>query len=565
MKNSCLLLLFPPFWEPTHPYLSVPSLTAYIRSKGYNVIQKDLNIEFYDRLLTFDFWLELLKQKNIDNKPYLELIRNVNLVKTIFKTSDFYDVKKYLQARNILRNIFDLLSFIYKPTRIYLRYFSMRYKWQSSTEVIMATQDIKENPFIDYYNNYVINEILSYSPSIIGVSIMEASQVIPGLTLIRLIKSIKPEIHITVGGDFFSKVYKNIYPHLFKIFFDSVIIKEGEVPLLNLVQILTKQQEYTLDNVPSLIYIKNNEVKFNPISTSCDINQLPTPDFDGFPLDKYLVPNLILPIITSRNCYWKKCAFCDHYYSFSSKYRTRKIEKVIEDLQILKQKYNVQNFVFNDESITANRCKQIALKIKEKRLNIYWLALSRFEKGFTLETCKKISSGGGKFLIFGLESINSRVLKLINKGFTPDIVLKVLRNTSKAGIWTKSYTFFGFPTETKKEALNTLKFIIKNKDIIPCFSIGVFALKKYSPIPANPDKYNINIIPPDFLNDWDLNVKYITKSGMTYEQAENLCKKVLKVIWKKYNAPFWLIENLRSVILLYLTYYGIDKLRYLET
>src|SRR5256885_3362474 len=42
------MLLFPPEWVPTAPYLALPSLTAVLRQHGHEVVQKDVNIEMYD-------------------------------------------------------------------------------------------------------------------------------------------------------------------------------------------------------------------------------------------------------------------------------------------------------------------------------------------------------------------------------------------------------------------------------------------------------------------------------------------------------------------------------------
>ena len=48
-----VLLLFPPSWHPSQPYLSLPSLTAFLRQNGIpDVRQRDLNIELLDILLT---------------------------------------------------------------------------------------------------------------------------------------------------------------------------------------------------------------------------------------------------------------------------------------------------------------------------------------------------------------------------------------------------------------------------------------------------------------------------------------------------------------------------------
>src|SRR5581483_7377975 len=50
-----VMLFFPPNWTPSMPHLALPSLTAYLRHAGVEVIQRDLNAEVFDRILTRDF------------------------------------------------------------------------------------------------------------------------------------------------------------------------------------------------------------------------------------------------------------------------------------------------------------------------------------------------------------------------------------------------------------------------------------------------------------------------------------------------------------------------------
>ena len=40
--------VFPPQWYPRHPYLALPTLKAYLESKGHEVDQFDFNVESYD-------------------------------------------------------------------------------------------------------------------------------------------------------------------------------------------------------------------------------------------------------------------------------------------------------------------------------------------------------------------------------------------------------------------------------------------------------------------------------------------------------------------------------------
>ena len=52
-KKSKVMLLFPPEWVPTAPYLALPSLTAVLREAGHTVIQRDINIGMWDPLLQY--------------------------------------------------------------------------------------------------------------------------------------------------------------------------------------------------------------------------------------------------------------------------------------------------------------------------------------------------------------------------------------------------------------------------------------------------------------------------------------------------------------------------------
>ena len=47
-----VVLIFPPLADPTQPYASLPTLTAFLRSLGWEVSQMDVNIEFTRYMLT---------------------------------------------------------------------------------------------------------------------------------------------------------------------------------------------------------------------------------------------------------------------------------------------------------------------------------------------------------------------------------------------------------------------------------------------------------------------------------------------------------------------------------
>ncbi|MCS6320347.1 MAG: B12-binding domain-containing radical SAM protein, partial [Nitrospira sp.] len=63
------MLLFPPEWVPTAPYLALPSLTAVLREAGHAVVQRDINIEMYDHFFTMEFLIWVKGRLGMQLKP----------------------------------------------------------------------------------------------------------------------------------------------------------------------------------------------------------------------------------------------------------------------------------------------------------------------------------------------------------------------------------------------------------------------------------------------------------------------------------------------------------------
>src|SRR5207248_9644408 len=61
-RKTKVMLVFPPDWYPSEPYLSLPTLTSVLRAAGHQVVQKDVNLEMYDGCFSADFLRRVLKK-----------------------------------------------------------------------------------------------------------------------------------------------------------------------------------------------------------------------------------------------------------------------------------------------------------------------------------------------------------------------------------------------------------------------------------------------------------------------------------------------------------------------
>ena len=145
-----------------------------------------------------------------------------------------------------------------------------------------------------------------------------------------------------------------------------------------------------------------------------DLNKLPTPDFEGLPLRLYHSPVSVLPIQTSRGCYYGKCSFATCIWTtgiFACVGRNYSWKIFGNFLK----KYDTPYFFFTDESVPINKLREISQSLLEKQWDIKWMGGVRFENALDGDLLEKMASAGCKKLVFGLESYNQRVLDLMKR------------------------------------------------------------------------------------------------------------------------------------------------------
>lgn len=551
-----LSLLFPPSWHPSQPYLSIPSLTGFLKQAGVtNVTQRDLNIEVLDRILTRVYGEELYprlidKAKRLERNRigetgpsseehytrlvesldrFPDLIERIELAKECLRGEEFYDLERYRESLFVIDKWLELVSTLYFPTRMTVVDNQLSgYSIYSSKDILKAIRDEEQNPYLELFRDHFLASILADQPDFIGVSITATSQIIPGLTLCRLIKEASPGLHLTVGGSIFTRLVDNLRrcPSLFELA-DDFVVFEGETALLELVNQLEGKRDFS--KVPNLIYRQNGKIAVNQPFYSENINALPAPNYDGFPFRLYLAPESVLPIQFSRGCYYKDCAFCaltlDH-----QNFRQKDPGKTVENLQLLSEKYETPYFFFTDECFALSPTKRLCRQILDRGLRVQWTAEMRFEKNLSRELLSLMHDAGCHKIVFGLESYNQRVMDFMKKGILQESVRRITEDCLDLGIAVHCYIIVGFPTETEEEALETANFIIKNVRLNSSYGFScqpcLFDLEKEAPIMSDPGSYGIRRIMRPASEDLSLGFFYEVQEGMTPEQAERVYQDV---------------------------------------
>ncbi|MBN2304419.1 MAG: cobalamin-dependent protein, partial [Anaerolineae bacterium] len=319
------------------PHLALPTLTAYLRMHGVEVIQRDLNAEIFDDILTPRYMQKALshlrrdygstakKRPSKPRHPRREqilwalkegprLAGNVQRAKWILRSEKFFDGPTGFAAFETIIQCLRIASLLYYPASLHLQSYIAAYPVDSSAGVLMGVRDEQHNIFLDIFRHGILDDIRREQPDVVGISIPSMPQMLAGMTLGYLIKEESGvDCHVTVGGPHITMLREQLpdAPAIFNLF-DSAVVFDGEIPLLQLVEAVAGSGD--LSHIPNLIYRDGDRIRVNARKPQEKIQALPAPDFDGLPLDRYLAPRLVLPLLTARGCYYGKCGFCNVGY-----------------------------------------------------------------------------------------------------------------------------------------------------------------------------------------------------------------------------------------------------------
>jgi radical SAM superfamily enzyme YgiQ (UPF0313 family) len=565
-----ILLISPPVYYPCGPYLAVSSLKAFLDQNGHEALQKDVNIEFFNRILTRAYLEDCYriirgKHKEIagkeikneeDRKRYRLFKRAMSLAPYIIKKVDhsrrFFKISaspslmlsspvfnvRRLWHLMILRSGLKIIEAAYYPTELSFNHFKMRHSISASFDILKAVEDRNENLFIDFFKRDVLPDIVVEKPGLVGISINDSHQIIPGLTLARLVKN--QGFFVVIGGAIFTKEMK-----IKEEFIDlchCFVVSEGEHALLDLVKQLEREKNF--HNVPNLAWFDDHHkgLVINQSSYVEDLDLLPAPDFNGLFLDhyfKFYKKDISLPMAVSKGCYWNRCAFCA--ITAKKEYKIRRVSLVMGDLREVVIRYRVKSFIFTGEALSPEYLRELSEALIEEGMDIKWMAYARFEDEFTESFCRLLARAGCEKVLIGLESGSQRILDLMNKGTRLTHIKKVLSHFHKAGMATHLFVLVGFPTETTEEAQETLKFLLDNRKSLDCpdftLKIEVVYYHGASDLFRFPKRYGIEKIKiKNIEDDLEIRGKYMfdNPQGVSVLETKKMIDRWYDLMHKEY-------------------------------
>jgi hypothetical protein len=502
-------LVYPPCCDPTAPYLSVPTLAAWLRKHGVDVLPIDANLEATEHLLRKDS-LEALAARlerrlaKLDAKPslsheeqlvYTQLWRARGDATAVPHAVDdalavlrdrtgerFYDAAAYEQAITTVDAALRVASAAHAPLAFDMVAYRTPFSLLTAEEIARDAAP-ERDPFHAYFVA-LARRLHAEGVGLVGISVAFPGQIQPAYSLAYMLRALVPGAHITAGGPALTQILLRLSGEALEKAlgpFHSAVVYEGEIALLDLVQKLTRGE----DPCATGRVIRGQMIE--------DMSVLPPPSYDGLPLERYLAPELVLPYDPTRGCYWGVCTFCHYGLAEvgTARYRERPVETIVEHLEALSKRHGAGIFYLSQDVFSPRIAGQIARAIRARGLSIRWGTDMRPERSLTPEKCEELVAGGALSAALGVESAAPRVLSLIDKGIPAEDVRQVIQNLARVGVAVEAMCFSDFPTETYREAMETVRFIRGVEGDLALFILGRFDLTHGSLVAQKPGEFGI--------------------------------------------------------------------------
>ena len=256
---------------------------------------------------------------------------------------------------------------------------------------------------------------------------------------------------------------------------DFVIIGEAEQTLLELIDVLSGGRS-TTEDILGLAYKNEGQfVKNQPRPVMKDLDILPLPAWDLVNIQQYKDAWLkssgyfSLNMSTTRGCPFK-CNWCAKPI-YGSRYNTRSVAHVVEELKLLINEYGAEHIWFSDDifGLKPGWVPEFAKLVAAAGLKFRFKIQSRADLLLQDDQIAALAAAGCENVWIGAESGSQKVLDAMDKGTTIEQIHQSTKLMKKHDIKPSFFIQFGYPEETKEDIALTIAMI---NQLLP-FEIGI--------------------------------------------------------------------------------------------
>jgi radical SAM superfamily enzyme YgiQ (UPF0313 family) len=301
---------------------------------------------------------------------------------------------------------------------------------------------------------------LSFTPDLLCVTSMYSNSLYAAY-IIRQAKKINPGIITVAGGSHFGAQGILSLQRIEEL--DFVLEGEAEVALP---EFLEGMQTQDTGRAHNLVYRNASGIQHTEKTGLIDLDVLPNiwKEIGGIiDIQKYFntIPGTserkIMYVEAGRGCPFG-CSFCATAPYWGRKYRVKKPELIVGEIEFLHKTYGYNSFILIHDLLPVNKkfISDLCDAMIDRHLPVEWMMNSRTDIDLIGYLPKLKAAGCWKFF-YGIESASTRVQDAISKHLDRQVTINSLKTNLEHGILSTCSFVFGFPDETPEEISATIK------------------------------------------------------------------------------------------------------------
>jgi radical SAM superfamily enzyme YgiQ (UPF0313 family) len=365
-----------------------------------------------------------------------------------------------------------------------------------------------------------------------------------------VVKKVNPEIKVIVGGPHPSGMPQDTLNILQDV--DFAFKGEAERSIVKLLKFI-ENKEGDVREIRGLIWREGDKIRVNEQDFPENLDEIPYPawdlmkpgDYPDAPQGVIFRQSPVAPILITRGCPFR-CTFCAGWTVTGRKIRSRSINNVKGEIELLYNKYGVREIHILDDNFSMNIdfVKEFCKWLIETGWHISWCCPNGLRcDTLDEETVRLMKRSGCYYISIGVESGSDRVLQDMKKGLSSDKIRAQVKMITDAGMDVNGFFILGYPGETEEDIRKTIDFS-KELDLTRA------AFYSYMPLPGTESYERLlelkEIRAIDFDKMTEMTVAYAPR-GISREKLKQLQRKAHLEFYLRPKIMFKLLKEIKSV------------------
>ena len=322
--------------------------------------------------------------------------------------------------------------------------------------------------------------IAQRKPDLIGITVY--TPWVPDVArAVRAARQAAPEAVIALGGPhvtFTAEETLETMPGA-----DVVARGEGDQIIVELARAV--EAGGGLEGVPGITFRQDGGFVETPVAPPLDPRKLPLPAFHLMPMERYDFWSVGGPfgtVIASRGCPFQ-CTFCSEWPFWRGGWRPHDAEHVVEQLDILVNRYGRYNVWFGDDcfNVDGGHMAAICEGILQRNIEVNWYYQGRADLVVKhKELLPLLRRSGNRMVQLGIEASNEEQRDALNKRLSTEMVEQAVGLLREHDIVCQGMLICGLPDDTPRTFNEKVRLATRLNIDFPVFLV-------YTLFPGAPD------------------------------------------------------------------------------